>query len=675
MASASHDVDQAEEAELPTTHEARTRRLPPLVAFLAAVVLVVGLAPPAHSQPADIEAPPALLTLSLAELGSDTTVWFYGDTSSASLSFPVPKGLRPATLNATLDLPFAVASGNLTVLQDDRLISTIALPPADLDPVILPLDTVEVIDDSVTVTLKLSALAADRFCLDQENPVGLINGSLTYTGAESAPTTVADFLPPILRTLTIGIPREPTQAESDAAVQLAAALQARYRGQDPRVLLLPLAADETTIAGPAEQFERRIVVKEGEQEGVSLQFGDVPQLLISGGPDDLTNQTRLLTDVSLNLAVSTSVVAGDMRPAGPAVGDSTTLAQLDAVNLSNFGVAPQVGLPLDQTRFGHSTEGFRVHVTGSHTPVPADVGARLTASVNGEVIDSWGTGPDSAIDHWVDIPDRLVTRYTNLVVGMDTSGNTGRCGEFRPITLTIDGSSVVESSPAVPPVPAGFGSLPQALMPRMQVGLTPQNFADIERAMQIVVGLQRLSVVPLLTEVTPIQQALDSDEPAIVISPDGWDNESVPLPVSSQDRVVTLVGFGADDEQTTLTLDPGMKFGSLQTVFDGQRSLLIATSNGAPAQLDELLRWLNSDPRGLAKLRGNVVVAIEGSEPQMVPDRTPVSVYGPPASDAQTEAQGQGGSGVSIMWIGAGVLAAVGIGAAAYLLGKRRRSS
>lgn len=642
--------------------------------MLVAIALVVGLAQPANAQPAEGEAPPADLTLSLADVGSERTLMFYGDTSSTSLSFPVPTGLRPATLNATLDLPFPVRSGTLSVLQDDRLVSRIAVPTTDLAPVVLPLDAVEFTDDTVTVTLRLSALAEDGYCLDQENAVGLLNGSVTYSGTEPVPTTVADFFPPILRTVTLGVPESPSQGESDAAVQLAAALQAKFRGQSPRVVLVPLPGENTTIAGPAEPFERRIVIREGGPEGVSLVAGEAPQLLVSGSAEQLADQIRLLTDGSLSLAVSTSVVAGDMRPpTPPAIGDSTTVSQLGALSLSNVGVAPQVSLPLDQTRFGHSTEGFRVHLMGTHTPAPADVGARLTASVNGDVIDSWATGPDSMIDHWIDIPDRLVTRYTNLVVGMDTSGNTGRCGEFRPITLTIDGSTVVESTPASPPIPPGFGSLPQALMPRMQVGLTPGNFADTERAIQIVVGLQRLSVVPLLTEVTPIEEALDSQEPAVLISADGWDYDSVALPVSSREQSLTLVGMGDDDAETTLTLNPGIRFGSLQTVFDGERSLLVATSNGAPAQLDDLLRRLNDDPRGWSALRGSAVVAIEGSEPQMVPNRTPVSVYGPAPSDTQTGAQDQAGSGVSPAWIAAGVVAALAVGATAYWIGRRRR--
>ena len=36
-----------------------------------------------------------------------------------------------------------------------------------------------------------------------------------------------------------------------------------------------------------------------------------------------------------------------------------------------MGVAPQVDIALDQTRFGHPTQGFRVHVMGTYTPIPA----------------------------------------------------------------------------------------------------------------------------------------------------------------------------------------------------------------------------------------------------------------------------------------------------------------
>lgn len=648
------------------------RLLSKVVASTASVAMLIVVAPPAHTQPVEGPEPAVITTLPLADVGSDSDLWFYDETSLTSVSIPVPTGLRPASLNGTLNLPFRMRSGTLTVTQDDRLINKLELPLADFAPVVIPLDAVEVSDDSVSVTLRLTALAEDGYCLDHENPVGIINSSITYTGTELAPGTVADFLPSILRTLTIGLPAKPSKAESDAAVQLAAALQARYRGQAPKIVLVPLAGNATTIDGPPPPpTERRIIIKEGPDKGLSLSGGDNSQLLISGPSDDLTNQTRLLTDGSLSMALSTKVVAEKLRSNPILPGDSTTLAQLGQASLSNVGVAPKVGLPLDQTRFGHSTQGFRVHVIGSHTPVPVEIGAQMTASVGDEIIDSWPTA-DGNIDHWVDIPDRLVHRFTDFVVAVDTSGYVGRCGDFRPITLTVDGSTVIQSSLAAPPIPAGFGSLPQALMPRIRVGINENSFIDTVRATQIVVGLQRLSVVPLQTEVSSLQQAIDSDDPAVLISPDGWTEQSIVLPVSDQDAQLNLVGMDGGDEETSLTLDPGIRFGSLQTVVDGPRSLLVATSNGAPGQLDELLGWLSSDPEGWSKLRGSAVVAIEGRAPQLVPGRDAPNVYGPPPSSARAEAQAQGSN--LMLRLGIAVIVAVAIGATAYWLGTRRRS-
>lgn len=648
------------------------RLLPRVGAIVAAAALLTLTAPPSHAQPDEGPGPAiGTTTLSLTDTGAETSLWFYRNTSQATLSFPVPSGLRPATLNATANLPFGMRSGTLSVTQDDRLISKVALPLTDFTPVVIPLDSVEVVDDSANITLKLTGLPEDGYCLDEENPVGLVNGSITYTGTVSPPRTVADFLPPVLRTLTIGVPDSPSQAESDAAVQLAAALQARYRSQAPQINLVPLPADTTTISGSAQPLERRIVIKEGAQEGLSLSDGADPQLLISGSPDQLTNQTRLLTDSSLDMAVSTNVVAGELHPVPALPGDSATLAELGKANLSNIGVAPQVGIALDQTQFGHATQGFRLHLLGTHTPVPAEVGAQMTASVDGQIIDSWPAGADGSIDRWIDVPGRLVARYTNVVVGIDTSGYIGRCNDFRPITLTIAGNTVVENTPAEPPLSAGFASLPQALMPRVAVGINPDSFVDTARATQIVLGLQRLSVTPLQPEVTPLQQAIDGDGPAILISADGWTDPSIRLPVSSDGQQLILSGFDGDQE-TTLTLDPGIRFGSLQTVSDGRRPLLIATSNGAPAQLDELLRWLNDDSRGWSRLRGNAAVAIEGAQPQLVSGRNTLSVYGPPAATS-TEDHGQGAKSVPTWWIAGGVVAATAIGTAAYWLGSRRR--
>ncbi len=653
----------------------RWRRLRRLVALAGVIAIAVVAAPHGAAQPAldggVLDAP----TLSLADVGSNANLSFYGDTSSTTLSVPAPAGLVPVEMNATLDLPFTIRYGLLTVTQDDRLITKVGLPLTDLAPLVIPLDGVQVVDKSVTLTLTLAVLPDDGFCLDQLNPVEFVNGSVRYAGTGVAPTTVAEFLPPILRKLTIAVPSPPSKAESDAAVQLATSLVSRYRSQAPQVVLVPLVAGTTTLTEPSQPMERQIVIKEGPDEGVSLMGADgVPALLISGPPGKLTNQTRLLTDASLNMAVSAKVVAGELHPRASPPGDSTTLAQLNQPALTSMGMSPQVDIALDQTRFGHPTQGFRVHLMGTYTPIPSAFGAQLTASAGGEVIDSWPAEAAGVIDHWVNVPDQLVQRYTRLAVRVDTSGDTGQCGEFRPITLTIKGSTVVESSPAQPPIPPGFPSLPQALMPQMNVGIGTDSFADTLRATQIAVGLQRLSLVPLSTTVTSPEEALDSTDPAILVSAEGWTDKSITLPVSADDRRVTLAGLDPGDPQTTLTLDPGIKFGSLQTVFDGRRSLMIATSTGAPDQLDRLLRWLDSDSERWSRLSGSAVVAVAGEEPISVAGRTPTSVYGPPESAALQDVSGMSPS-MLLWWVAIGVVVAAAIGAVAIWLRARRSKS
>jgi hypothetical protein len=332
-----------------------------------------------------------------------------------------------------------------------------------------------------------------------------------------------------------------------------------------------------------------------------------------------------------------------------------------------------VTIGLDQTKFGHPVQDVRVHVMGTYTPLPNTFGAQLAATINGEQIDSWAADSAGTIDRWIDVPDRLLTRYTDVQVSLNTTGNTGGCNDDHSMNLVINGDSVIQTSEAAPPIPPGFGSLPQALLPVVKVGIGSDRFADTVRAAQITIGLQRLSSLPLRTSVTSFEEARKSQDPAILISADGWTDSSITLPVSVNERRITLEGQPPDNEQTVLDLDPGVQFGSLQTVFDGRRTLLIATSNGAPQQLDELLGWLNADRSRWPQLRGTAIVAIPGRAPALVAGRTPVSVYGPVDSPQDQAAPSAGRYHYDrAWWVAGGVVGVAAIGVAAIALSARR---
>lgn len=634
----------------------------------------LGTAPNVSADPADggelLDAP----TMSLTDLGQNSTLSFYGNSGASTLVFPVPVGLTPTSLNVTVSFPFAIRSGTLSLLQGDRVITKLGLPPVDQAPLVIPLAGVEVIDDAVSLTMKLSALPDDRYCLDWYNPVEFINSSVTFAGTEVPPTTIADFLPPILRKATIAIPSSPSQAESDTAVQLATSLTARYRKQAPQISIVPLPDGATALDTPSIPLERQIIVKEGPDAGLSLISGpDVPELLIAGKADNIEDQARFLTDGSIKLAVSDKAVAGATHVKPPLPGDATTLRALGQPNLTAVGLAPQVSIELDQTKFGHSTQGYRLHLMGSFTPIPRDLGAQVTASVDGQIIERWPAEGSGVIDRWVTIPDGMVDRYTNLMVGLDTAGNTGTCNDYRPINLVIGGNTVVLSTPSLPPIPGGFRAVPQALMPEMLVGIGQNSLADTVRAAQISVGMQRLSAVPLTVKVTSVSQAMESRNSAIIISPDGWTDKSIALPVSSDDRVITVQGLGPDSQAETLTLDPGARFGSLQAVFDSQRMLLIATSTGAPNLLDDLLRWMDSDPRRWSQLRGNALIQFPGRTPTTVTGRTSAVISGP-ALTAQQEADA-GEYQSSSAWLAAAAVIGAAAGGVAVIVITSRRSA
>ncbi len=214
------------------------RSLPRRLGALAGVIAMLVLAaPPAAADPAPnggalSEAP----TLPLANLGAQSTIEFYPhrELSITGLTFAVPEGLNPVSLNATLEIPVNLRFGNLTVTQDDRTISRMELPPKDQTQMVIPLAGTKVTGNSVSLTLTATVLPIENYFWDPLTPIRLVNGTITFAGGEVAPKTIADFLPPVLRKLTILVPPKPTQQESDAAVQMAAALEDRYGAQNPQ---------------------------------------------------------------------------------------------------------------------------------------------------------------------------------------------------------------------------------------------------------------------------------------------------------------------------------------------------------------------------------------------------------------------------------------------------------
>lgn len=636
-------------------------------------------APASWGAPADpVPSTDSTTTLSLVDVGSAATLEFWGLTSNQQLTVPVLHGLTPAALNATVELPINLRSGLITVTQGERTLARLNLPSTDQSTIAIPLTGAEVTDNSLTVTVHAYLVPVDGYCLYQESPLRLTNGTVSYSGVELPPTTVAHFLPPVLRKLSIYLPQSPSTAESDTAIQLATSTAAHYGKQAPDITVIPLPEGQNSPPGPPQPLERQVVVKEGPDDGLSLQGSSgVPWLLISGplNRTDESDTAILFSDMS-DLALSSKASMESPKPKVQFPGNAASLRELGQPFANSTSLQPRVSVGVDQTRFGRSIHSVRVHLQGSYTPTSNNIVGQIAVMIGPETIDHWPTDGHGTVDRWVDVPDRLLQRYTNLELVLDVASNVGHCGDFytagpgnQLLTLNINGDSTVESSPAAPPVPDGFQSVPQTLMPRVQVGIAEHSFIDTVRALDIMIGLQRISSTPIDTTVTSVKQAIDSSNPALLISADGWNQSEVVLPVAAgPSGPITVNAVGPGDKPAKLTLDPVLRFASLQTVFNKGRSLLVATSNGAPGQLDELIRWLKSDNnKHWQRLRGVAVVSVPGQDP--------VTVDHPPLAAGASAAGSGGHSDLDwLWWFGAGWVAVAIVGAGVILWRVRRES-
>lgn len=563
------------------------------------------------------------MTLSLAALGAEPTLLFYGGQGTVSLTIPVPKGMAVESLDAVVEMPVNVSAATVTTVQDDRVLSRVDLPPSG-GAISIPLRDAKITENAVAVTLHGYLTAAPGYCPDPSNPLRLVDANIRYLGQESPPRAVADFLPPVLTQLAVFLPRSPTRAESETAMRLAQAVVAHYGKQYPKVTVTALPDGLDTPPEASVPLQRQIVFRESPNSGITLQGeAGVPSLLVSGPADRLIDQGRLLSSEMGRLAVSSKAVVGPLRPSPLLPPKVTTLRDLGQPGIRATALAPQVSIGLDQTRFGRAVHGVRVHLRGSHTPLPPAVGGQVVASVGGEIIDRWPVDKSGSIDRWVNIPDELLMRYTNLVVAVDISGDTGRCGEFQPITLTVNGNSQIDSGVAQSPLPGGFQAIPQTLMPRVEIGFN-DGFDDTRRAIAIVVALQRLSALPFDITATSLTEAINSPSSAILISAGGWSDGRITLPVSTGSaNQITVEHVDGTPADGTLTLEPTQKFASLQTKYDGNRMLLIATSNNAPDLLDNLLGWINADVPRWSRVTGAVLVGISDRDPVVVGTESP----------------------------------------------------
>ncbi|MDG3011316.1 hypothetical protein G4X40_14265 [Rhodococcus sp. D2-41] len=640
------------------------------VATVAATLAVAG-SPSALAQPIAVHQD---ATLDLPQVGLGQTLSFPGRDATVSLNIPVPQGMTPSALRGTIQVPAGAGRGWIDAVANGRILSRIEVPAGEpTAPVTIPLAGVPIADNAAQVQLRSHLAPLDDHWCDEDwwdNALAIRDAAVDYTGDEVQPAVIADFLPPALERLDLYVLANPTADESAAALEFGTAITAHYANQRTVVDLRALAPGQTMPDQPVGLLERQVVIAESDNASARLDRspGGVPVLTLSGRGSSLLDQTRLLVDSLDKIVVASKATAGALDTAPVLAPDSTTLGDLGVTQLSSTAAGrARVTIGLDQTRLGRSSDNVTVHLLGNYTPLPNTQNGQITVTVGDTTLAHWPVDDSGRIDQQITIPNALLARYTQMVVTLQVAGAM-TCGSTQPATLSIDPASPVTSDTASPPVPAGFGALPQALMPTVDVGLQQNTFANLQRALILTTGLQAMSVNPMRPQLASFDDAVNSTSPTILVAPDGNLPNSIKLPLSRTGKdTVQLADPNGSGPARTVDV-PSLQFGSVQTTWDANhdRMLLVATSTAVPGDLDRILDWLHADHDRWFTLTGDVLFQSG--------DRGPVDLSSFPPPNHQVAAPSQG-TPVRGILTAAGAILIVGLlGAAAVWIGMRRKS-
>lgn len=626
-------------------------------------ITVAGFAAPAGAAP-----PRQDVQLPFPVLGIPGAPAFEGRDDVVSLVVPVPDATAPAVLRGTLQIAADAGAGRIDVEAQGRIVGSVEVPPNTATaPIAIPLAGVPVVDGAATLALHSHLIPREGWCApNRQGPMlSLVDAAVDYTGDEAQPAVIADYLPPVLTRLTVYLPQRPSPDESATALEIGAAVAARYADQTVAFEVRPLGPGNAIPADAPGLLERRMVITESDTAATTLRTTAPggPVLAVTGRGADLRNQARLITSNMAWIAADTAAVAGSLEQAPQLAPDSTTLGDLGVAPLTATGIGrAEVPIAIDQTRLGRASQGVRIHLRGNHTPLPDTQNGQIVVTAGDTTLAQWPVNADGGIDTWIDLPDSALARFTEVLVTLQVAGNAG-CESGQAVTLSVDPAGAVTSEPAAPPVPGGFQALPQALMPTVQVGLSDGSLDDVRRALDIVTGLQRMTVAPLRPELVPFDEAASSGAPAVLIAAEGGLPDSIPLPLAVDGDTVTVRRPGSDAPAETVQL-PGQRLGSVQTLWDGSRTLVVATSTGDAAAVDRILAWLKADPARWYGLTGDAVV--------QTGDREPVTLTAPGAEQAASGDDG-GGEHRDLLIAGAVLLALGVVAALGVVLGRLRR--
>lgn len=642
-----------------------------LVVGLMLSLSTAGFPSTAIAQPSesieDQEGEPLVLTWPALGLGSE--IVFDAADAEQAVQVPVPAGSAMLALTGQLRAPVELGRGYLEVTSaDGRFLGSADIPDVESGQRVTPfsIDLAGAAVDAAAgmATLRMTVRPLDRSSAVCGAPQRLTAADLavSFTAAEQVPETVDQFFPSVLDAVEVFVDPEPTTAEKESVLTLAAALVHRYGSIPVQISVRPLSRTAPVPAG-GSGLTRSVVVRESAEAAASIaDAGAGSVLVLSGTGASLADQVGVFTAgldriVQVRSSTVTNLEADEILGT-----DTLTFEQLGAVASTSVLGSAQMFSGFDSSAFGLTQPGsMEVHLMADYTPV-SDATATATISAGGQVMHSQELDSSGRVDTTFTVAGGAIARAVGLNVALTYSPTAGCTPFTAPIQFSIDPESTVTVSGSSGGT-GGFKSLPTSLMPTFQVAFDEQDpeangVLGLSYATRVVASMQTTANAVMRPMVAPMDEVVGSGMGALLVA----DAESlgaagISAPLAVADGAVKI----STDQGLTMDVDGGI--GSLQVFAEGDRTVVAITTTGEWSLVGPVLDRATAGG-SWADLSGDVVAAGLGGE------AAPMTVM----SDGPAGAvSGPERGWVTWLWIGASALVVAAAVMAAGLWMDRRR--
>lgn len=563
----------------------------------------------------------AVPTFAEASVAEPVTVT---NNSRQTVQVPVLPGLKPTQISGSISAPESRHGGEL---DGGTVVVTaggqeVYRGEAKATKFEAKLEKPTVTNGYLTVAIRYGVLGLrDNFCSSNFQQLNLDVDSVTFTGKQTQPKMVRDFLQPGVSGVNVVIPQEPNGDQISAG--LAALGAAVYRlGPDAEARISLGNPDQRVTDKPGA----RIIKIENATTAATVTLGSdkgIPTLTIAGRSSTLTaaatelgNRRPVIADASTTVTPTPTVRPPD-KP-------NQTFVELGLTQAELEGWGSQVlDVTANQSQFGGSIRDVRVRLVGTRSQIPAGAKANLNVYWNQKLVDSLDLKTMTRIATDVEVPNPLLKEVNQLRVELETLPADGSCKGTEPptpVSVSLDPQQSQVRTSQGQTIAPGFARFPQALNGGLPVAFAhgKPSPSSIQSAGLLVASLQRVNVPQLIVDVVPFTEASGGVDSALVLDADEAVSTRLGAPMLlNQMREIRT-------PEHNITTRGAMPFSALEGFSSGTRNMLMLggwAPAGSPASEVQgtslaLAEYIYALPGGWTSLEGDIALVEPGSKPQ-----------------------------------------------------------